>query len=450
MSVEHKRLSCRRSTRGARQKNKKSLGLLVYRNFQSARSYDQPATQDRYMGDNYWFLSKEIQIQGGALLPANEVKYLTKAEHQLSNSFLVISEELFDKSISLEINESEANVLLLHGPKNVGKTLTQHVVHYGQGGLDLCHNLLLSGGNQTSSGTSMLKGRVMRVEYHRSHQSMEDEEKLVELKAICTRYKMHIAAMLGTEAEEMVQWNGCCPVHTLYLVTSKEDCMLPHHFLNVIQRQDEDSMEEKTLVEKLEENIIRKIQANETHIFTWLNWHFKVQCLSTKTRVAIAIKPGIVIEEFTDISSHELHTCLEDKVKNGWSVSVTFARDSNGCTPIELSQLANNTTSTRAHKIPIRVFSKGMEKWLDFDLNGGEKPGEKRNTSFEQLTDEQMAEIENIDDTIKQKFKEMNENTNATADDETDDLLGLQYGLQKQIQNREEFDAVGEIDEGDF
>eukprot|EP00794_Sanderia_malayensis_P010383 gene10383-11464_t len=506
------------------------------------------ANHTGYMGDNYWFLSKEIQIQGGALLPANEVKYLTKPGHQLSNSFLVISEELFDKSICLEINGSseeqqngsfefkfyykffefpilvhndgertqgEANVLLLHGPKNVGKTLTQHVVHFGQGGLDLCHNLLLSGGNQTTSGTSTiqimecakkcnfvmqlndvtnskllgesllqiheklqqgslkrglnspmvigilmsantkeptrLKGRVMRVEYHRSHQSMADEEKLVELKAICTRYKGFLTSWVIHHGElwlamhhhvvpnvscilqqclprKQKRWcNGMAVVlctHALYLVTLKEDGMLAHHLLNVIQSQDEESMEEKTLVEKLEENVIRKIQANETHIFTWLNWHFKVQCLSTKTRVcAIAIKSGIVTEEFTDISSHELHTYLEDQVKNGWSVSVTFARDSDGCTPIELSQRANNTTSTRAHKIPIRVFSKDMEKWLEFGLNGGEKPEENRKTTFEQLSDEQMAQIEKIDDTIKQKFQEMNENPNATADNDTDDLL---------------------------
>eukprot|EP00794_Sanderia_malayensis_P020874 gene20874-22926_t len=564
------------------------------------------ANHTGYMGDNYWFLSKEIQIQGGALLPANEVKYLTKPGHQLSNSFLAIAEELFDKSICLEINgrilhlsksfnqnqanlllamsftmarllrlsmcsseeqqNGEANVLLLHGPKNVGKTLTQHVVHFGQGGLDLCHNLLLSGGNQTTSGTSTiqimecakkcnfvmqlndvtnskllgesllqiheklqqgslkrglnspmvigilmsantkeptrLKGRVMRVEYHRSHQSMADEEKLVELKAICTRYKGFLTSWVIHHGElwlamhhhvvpnvscilqqclprKQKRWcNGMAVVlctHALYLVTLKEDGMLAHHLLNVIQSQDEESMEEKTLVEKLEENIIRKIQANETHIFTWLNWHFKVQCLSTKTRVcAIAIKSGIVTEEFTDISSHELHTYLEDQVKNGWSVSVTFAKDSDGCTPIELSQRANNTTSTRAHKIPIRVFSKDMEKWLEFGLNGGEKPEENRKTTFEQLSDEQMAQIEKIDDTIKQKFQEMNENPNATADNDTDNLLdiispkrrkliesmtprrrkafyeGLQYGLQKQLHNREDIDAVGEIDEEDF
>ena len=45
-------------------------------------------------------------------------------------------------------------MLLLYGPKNVGKTMTQHVVHYGQGGGSLTHDLLLSGGNSITSGSS--------------------------------------------------------------------------------------------------------------------------------------------------------------------------------------------------------------------------------------------------------------------------------------------------------
>eukprot|EP00794_Sanderia_malayensis_P002314 gene2314-2664_t len=181
---------------------------------------------------------------------------------------------------SEEQQNGKANVLLLHGAKNVGKTLTQHVVHYGQGGFDLCQNLLLPGGNQTTSGTSTYS--------------------------------------LGSTGTSK------------YSVSAQRQEFVP-----------------------------------------------------------LPSNPGLTLK-----NSHTYP-----------------AIDSNGCTPIELSQLATNTTSTRAHKIPIRVFSKDMEKWLEF---------------------------------------EMNENTNATADDETDYLLGLQYGLQKQIQNREEIDAVGEIDEEDF
>ena len=48
----------------------------------------------------------------------------------------------------------EASILLLYGTKNIGKTLTQLIMHYGQGATSLKHDLLLSGGNQTTSGTS--------------------------------------------------------------------------------------------------------------------------------------------------------------------------------------------------------------------------------------------------------------------------------------------------------
>lgn len=50
--------------------------------------------------------------------------------------------------------KGEANMALLYGSKNTGKTLTQHIVHYGQGGVSLAHDLILSGGNSFSSGAS--------------------------------------------------------------------------------------------------------------------------------------------------------------------------------------------------------------------------------------------------------------------------------------------------------
>ncbi len=48
----------------------------------------------------------------------------------------------------------EANMMLLYGDKNIGKTLTQHIIHFGQGAESILPELILSGGNTISSGTS--------------------------------------------------------------------------------------------------------------------------------------------------------------------------------------------------------------------------------------------------------------------------------------------------------
>jgi len=45
-------------------------------------------------------------------------------------------------------------MLLLFGPKNVGKTFLQHLIHFGQGGISISHDLILSGGNSFTSGAS--------------------------------------------------------------------------------------------------------------------------------------------------------------------------------------------------------------------------------------------------------------------------------------------------------
>ena len=50
----------------------------------------------------------------------------------------------------------ETKITLLHGTAmNIGKTFTQDIINYGQGAPCRDHALLLSGGDQTMSGTSL-------------------------------------------------------------------------------------------------------------------------------------------------------------------------------------------------------------------------------------------------------------------------------------------------------
>ena len=49
----------------------------------------------------------------------------------------------------------EASMMLLYGAKNIGKTLTQHIIHFGQGADSLSHDLIVSGGTGYVTGVSM-------------------------------------------------------------------------------------------------------------------------------------------------------------------------------------------------------------------------------------------------------------------------------------------------------
>uniref|UniRef100_A0A7M5VBX5 PHD-type domain-containing protein n=1 Tax=Clytia hemisphaerica TaxID=252671 RepID=A0A7M5VBX5_9CNID len=158
---------------------------------QDPRAFHQP----KFIGlvkPGYWYLSEMLQIKNNKVVDPLEVEFLASCNfskrdvltiktklHKLPTCLLT-NKSIFELAESYGRNAGhfgsvlsfvlsrllslsrksagEANIGLLYSSseeKNVGKTLLQKVLHYGQGAQHLDHNLLSSGGNGMSSGLSV-------------------------------------------------------------------------------------------------------------------------------------------------------------------------------------------------------------------------------------------------------------------------------------------------------
>eukprot|EP00112_Aurelia_sp_Birch-Aquarium-sp1_P022899 Seg6610.1 transcript_id=Seg6610.1/GoldUCD/mRNA.D3Y31 product="hypothetical protein" protein_id=Seg6610.1/GoldUCD/D3Y31 len=159
-----------------------------------------------YMGDDYWVLNEEVHISGRRILGHDEQRYflvvaeegethlprekraratldLNKSLLQSQNVCLQINRRFADSTALFTVNceslrmatafalgrilrtsfasrsrqkNGKSNVVLLHGEEmNVGKTVSQEILNYGQGANKREHLLFVTGGCPHSVGTTL-------------------------------------------------------------------------------------------------------------------------------------------------------------------------------------------------------------------------------------------------------------------------------------------------------
>ncbi|XP_065059787.1 lysine-specific demethylase 5A-like [Rhopilema esculentum] len=134
-----------------------------------------------------------------------------------------------------------------------------------------------------------------------------------------------------------------------------------------IDDQPEESLEEKEVLERVEHNIISKLQSKDSYALSWLNWNTSVKMKHTNKYVsAVAVKAVVFREEFIDIRKEDFEREVKGICENAIGCPIYFSKENFECTIAEQrNRSAERTEPKKGHKIPKSMLSTALQEWMN-------------------------------------------------------------------------------------